>query len=144
MKMSNTYRPVTIWQNENFHADVVVPRNFDTIEAAAEFANTCRKLQLRGEKLYLIIDRGEELEVNDSHVRLRELTEKARQKICMGHPIGDLEDFADCIISIADWSSHAILNGTWGSLAYGVKDGNDNAVSLPRDVVKQIQSRSLS
>lgn len=122
--MSDKFASLTIWQAEDWEVSVIID-GFTDVQEAAKFGDFARSLVREGDCLILIDGDGERIQLSDSQVRVFERKPESIGK----KMIGD-EDFVERDVPIYLFSEIEGVNGTFGSLSYGVRDKNLKPVKL--------------
>lgn len=121
------YKSITTWQAEEYEIEVALD-GFHTIEGAASFGNqkgTILKHQQDTNYLTLFDIEGNQYRIEQYQVTVRKLKQESEKKLIVSD-----NDYLEVDISIREFSGINGLNGSFGSLAYGVRDSCDQSVSL--------------
>jgi hypothetical protein len=114
--MSEFFASLTTWQAEYWNISVTID-GFTDVQEAAKFGYFARSLVREEENLFLIDGDGERIQLSDSQVRVYERKPEFYHKTMISD-----EDFVEKDIPMYLFSEIEGLNGTFGSLSYGVRD----------------------
>lgn len=103
---------------------------FATIDEAAAFGALARRL-IREENQLILIDKGgERIQLSDAQIRILQVKPEVLKK----GMIGSEDDYLERNIPIYLFSEVKGLNGTFGSLSYGVLDKDSKPVKFDASV----------
>lgn len=122
--MSDKFASITSWQAEDWEVSVIID-GFTEVQEAAKFGYCVRSLVREGENLFLIDGDGDRIQLNDAQIRVYE-----RKPESAGKEEIREEDFVEREIPIYLFSEIEGLNGTFGSLSYGVRDKDSKPVKF--------------